>query len=320
MKKDSAEEEFLYFTAGEKSIYNNAFNDIFDFSNNSNFYDKFMKLTYRLDAESKHCLVKCLSLIQRLKMCDTETMDIFTEEERNELLLRRNRLEKGIVRLSDNLWEYCGYILPVRDFRAEIFEDRIGVETIENKKAIYGKDIIDVGAYVGDSSLILSELTDGSVYAIEPINKNIEHIEITAKINQKKIIPINAAAADTDSIGSLAIGERIYNSSIERLGSRRYVDTVDTKTMTIDQFVRKNKLDIGLIKIHAEGAEQKVLLGAKETIATQAPVIIVEINHTESDFYDIKPILEEWQKRYRFRVYKPNNGLICLGLKLIAYI
>ena len=314
------DENLLYFTEGEKKIYDGCFKDIFDFSQEGEFYAKFSNLIRGLDHDSKHCLIRCLDLIRRLNMCAAETMDIYTDQEKEELLLRKKRTKEQIIKLADNLWEYNGYILPINDFRSEIFEDLLGIGMVGEKVNIGCRDVIDVGAYIGDSSLVLSEITDGSVYAVEPIKKNIEYIKTTAEVNQKRIIPVHAAASDTNSIEHLAIGERIYNSSIKKIGNRNYIDSFDVNTITIDKFVSEHKLDVGLIKIHAEGAEQKVLMGAKETIIAQAPIIIVEINHTESDFYDIKPMIEKWQSRYKYRIFKPNNGLICLGLKLIAYI
>lgn len=247
-------------------------------------------------------------------------IDIFTEEEKEKIACLKKELKCNIIHLAENVWAYRGYMLPINDFRAEIFLERMGIGCIEDRSRCAHKDMIDVGAYIGDSALILSELTNENVYAFDPIEDNIEYMKQTALMNQRKIIPMNMAVSNKNGKEYLSVGEAVFNSTIEEIGERKYVEKVPVTTVTIDQFVSKYDLTIGLIKIHAEGAEQRVLEGARNTIIEQAPVIIVEMNHTENDFYNIKPMIEEMRSDYGFKVFKPMNGLICLGLKLIAEV
>lgn len=314
----SEDDSVLYHAEKERIIYGNHFGDIFDFSKESNFPLKFYNLLNDLDFCSKNIIITCLYRIKALNSCEDKIIDIFTEEEKEKRAFIKKDLKCNIMHLAENVWAYRGYMLPINDFRAEIFVERMGISCIDDKNKCAHKDIVDVGAYIGDSALILSELTSENVYAFDPIEANIEYIKQTALMNQRKIIPMNMAVSNKNGKDYLSVGEAVFNSSIEEIGERKYVEKVPITTVTIDQFVSEYDLTIGLIKIHAEGAEQKVLEGARNTIVEQAPVIIVEMNHTENDFYNIKPMIEEMRSDYSFKVFKPMNGLICLGLKLIA--
>lgn len=310
----------LYRTKKERLIYGNHFGDIFDFSRESNFPQKFYNLLNNLDLNSKDIIISCLYRIKALNTCEDDTIDIFTEEEKEKMAFVKKDLKCNIMHLAENVWAYRGYLLPINDFRAEIFFEKLGISCIEDRNRCAHKDMIDVGAYIGDSALILSELTSENVYAFEPVEDNIEYMKQTALMNQRKILPMHMAVSNINGKDYLSVGEAVFNSTIEEIGERKYVEKVPVTTVTIDQFVSRRNLTIGLIKIHAEGAEQKVLEGARNTISEQAPVIIVEMNHTEDDFYNIKPMIEEMRADYGFKVFKPMNGLICLGLKLIAEV
>ncbi len=306
---------YLYNTRKEREIYSGSFTDTF--TDDPAFWDRYDKLISGLDSSSKKEIIQALVRIKAMLSSDEETMDLFTEKEQV-VFQKIEDAQNEIIQLTDNLWAYKGYILPINDFRSESFRDRLGIKMIERKEKLMHKSIIDVGGYIGDSSLVLSELTDDYVYAFEPVKEYFELMHKTVRYNSANIIPVKMVATDETCEKNLSIGEQLFNSTIEEIGNREYKEVRKVKGITIDDFVSQNHLRIGLIKIHAEGAEQAVLRGARRTIETQAPVIIVEINHSESDFYDIKPLLEEYNKTYGFKVYKPINHMLCLGLKLIA--
>ena len=76
------------------------------------------------------------------------------------------------------------------------------------------------------------------------------------------------------------------------------------ETTTLDKFVRDNKIEVGFIKVDIEGFEMEFLKGAKETICTQKPAMLISIYHQPSDYFDIKPLIESWNLGYKFKIYK----------------
>ena len=79
--------------------------------------------------------------------------------------------------------------------------------------------------------------------------------------------------------------------------------------ISIDEFVEKQQLEVGLIKLDIEGAEYDTILGAKETIMKQKPLLIISIYHTFKDFFEIKPLIESWGIGYKFEIrhHLPNS-------------
>ena len=46
------------------------------------------------------------------------------------------------------------------------------------------------------------------------------------------------------------------------------------------------------------------LKGAKETIRTQKPAMLISIYHFGSDYFKIKPFIESWDLGYKFKIHK----------------
>ena len=92
--------------------------------------------------------------------------------------------------------------------------------------------------------------------------------------------------------------------------------TVDC--VTIDEYVEKNSIKVGLIKTDVEGAEQNLFKGAMNTIIEQRPTLLISIYHSAADFFDIKPMLEKLDLNYQFRIYRPTMMNILTDTILIA--
>lgn len=91
-------------------------------------------------------------------------------------------------------------------------------------------------------------------------------------------------------------------SSIVLANSTEY-EEIDI--ITLDSYVKANKIKVGFIKVDIKGFEQEFLKGAKETIKSQKPTMAISLYHSYSDFFDIKPLLESWNLGYRFKIGKP---------------
>ena len=87
---------------------------------------------------------------------------------------------------------------------------------------------------------------------------------------------------------------------------------------TVDDYVNDNNLDVGLIKVDIEGAEPLFLEGAKQTIIKQRPVLLLSIYHSAHDFFELKPLIESWGVKYKYRIYKPAIETATLEILLIA--
>lgn len=90
------------------------------------------------------------------------------------------------------------------------------------------------------------------------------------------------------------------------------------KQITLDAYVKEKNINVGLIKVDIEGYEKKFLLGAKQTIISQKPKLLISIYHHFEQFFEIKPLLESWGINYKYKIAKPVDGSILLETVLIA--
>lgn len=178
---------------------------------------------------------------------------------------------------NEKFYQWDKYKLSENQFDASVFYYQCGIKFIENTEKIKSGNIIDAGAYVGDSSIVLADYTDFNVYAFEAFYDNFRKIEETCRINKRKnIVPINyAIGSDNDKDLTFYIRKygEVGHGLLKREGCE-YIDEIKVKTITIDNYVKKNNLKVSLIKSDIEGAERALIAGAKETICGQKPTLL----------------------------------------------
>ena len=137
---------------------------------------------------------------------------------------------------------------------------------------------IDVGAHIGRYSIMVGKrLRNGKVIAIEPARSNFELLVRNIKINglENKVLPLNIAISDEDSISKLFAHKGSGDFSL--LHKSEKFQKVITKKL--DNVIRELKItpkDIKLIKIDVEGSEEKVLHGSFKILREGKPMVILE--------------------------------------------
>lgn len=218
------------------------------------------------------------------------------------------------VKFSDDCYlGYQKYFLPINNFDNSIFHYKHGLDAIENKDKISNLDFIDAGAYIGDSALIFDEYTSGKIHSFEPMQREFLLLKKTIEINEKQnIIPVNKGLSDKQT----QLPVKNSNSTRNFYGTRG--EEIITLT-TIDEYVEKTGITVGLIKSDIEGAEQALLRGAEKTIKRDRPVLVMSIYHNTNDFFDIKELIESWNLGYKFKIEK-NNTRILIDTMLICEV
>ena len=80
-------------------------------------------------------------------------------------------------------------------------------------------------------------------------------------------------------------------------------DSLQTPTITLDEFVRERKLPrVDFLKMDIEGAELQALKGAAETIRTFRPKLAISLYHREADLVTIPDYLNGMGAGYGFRL------------------
>ncbi len=285
------------------------------------FKEKFLSLVKGLDEESVRTVVLALKRLTELKASQVRVLPGYTKAEEKEIQELLNDFEKEIIRLSEGCFYYKGYMLPTSRFEACVFSDRCGLGSVEHPERFKEKDIIDAGAFIGDSALIFAEMTNKKVYAFEPTKENYDNMLKTIELNNAmSVVPCHYALGKEK--GQVEMTNSIVSSTnaYVETSTMPYTSTETVEVITLDEFVRENNLEVGLIKVDVEGAEQQLLAGAMETIKTQKPVLLFSIYHNASDFYNIKPILDGLNLGYSFKIRHPKIDTVLMETMLIAEV
>jgi len=183
------------------------------------------------------------------------------------------------------------------------------------KVKLNGGIFLDIGAYDGDSSIsFLNFLCPKKIYAFEPEINNFHKLQYNSEIAQNKIIPIKFGVSNY-------CGEsKIINSDSGSKLNKNNDSGEIIKITTIDSFIRDSDISkVDLIKMDIEGEEMNALIGARETILRDLPILAISIYHNASDFFTIKTWLENLCPRYRFMIKKAHPFVLAHEVMLIAY-
>lgn len=177
--------------------------------------------------------------------------------------------------------------------------------TNQDKEFLKNKDIIDAGAFTGDTSLPLSKITNRNVYAFEPFEKSFSLLEKNISSNGiENIMPVQKSLGNINGERTLYLSGSNVQGITSDPNIRNYDSELKVQETTIDKFVEENGLNVGLITADVEGAEMNLLEGAVNTILTQKPILHISIYHKVSDFFDIIPWIGNLGLDYEFKIVK----------------
>ncbi len=172
-----------------------------------------------------------------------------------------------------------------------------------------GDVVLDIGANIGYYVLIESQLVGvkGKVYAVEPVEGNIELLKKNVRLNNLKNVDIFQLA-----IGECTEESKIYVSNFSNLCSMNKSSTVgqiigtqSVSKETVDSFL-KNKSSPNLIRMDVEGYEYEILRGMHQTLKGDVK-ILVELHpyYLREKLGEIFQILKKNRFRVRFAVFEP---------------
>ena len=136
------------------------------------------------------------------------------------------------------------------------------------------KSFLDIGANIGYYSLLVSPYCH-SVYAFEPDLRSVAALKENAeKVDNVTVIQ----EAIYSKVGEMQFDvTRLPELSGLNTKSEASNDSITVKVDTLDNFASKNPdLKVTAIKTDVEGADTEVLLGGKNLIKNQQPLILSE--------------------------------------------
>ena len=285
-----------------------------------NFADRFQSLVYGLDKDSIETVIRIVNRQKRYLLSKAEEIDLYTVKEKEELDQLYDNFYALIIELSPNLYMYDKYFLVHNHFEPSVFYYKHGVHKLNNLKRLEGGVFFDVGGFIGDSAIVFQELNPKQVYSFEALPQHCQEMRKNLKLNHiSNVIIENMALGNEIKEVDMAIcgsaSNHINRGGITALGM------VKVQMRTLDEYVSKHNIqECSLIKVDIEGGEPYFLEGARQTISTFKPVILLSIYHNEHDFFELKPLIESWNLGYKFQIYKPTNGNLTNETLLIAEV
>jgi len=186
-------------------------------------------------------------------------------------------------------------VIPNDDSRNRLFPKRGNSEVLfrllisylyETKLIDNKRNIIDLGAWIGDNSIPWAMKIIGNVYAIDPSEANINYINQLSKLNKlNNVVTINECISEKE--------EDVYSN--DEFTKSEYISTavfnpkkgkIKIKAVSLDQLYHTKIIEnISFMHLDVEGFEQKVLNGSTNIIDNDRPIIVWE-NHLNTDNYE----------------------------------
>lgn len=203
------------------------------------------------------------------RLMDKESKELFT-----------SLLKYRICKKQEILDGIRKYVLPEKE---QYFDKRI------LDGYFFSTGFVDAGAYTGDTlTEFLANYPDwsGTYYCFEADPEIADSLENAISKNEYHNVVVKRIALwnerttlkfDTTSGGRGA-------------GSKISSDGIDVGADSLDDVLLNVRLDF--IKMDIEGAEHKALLGARNIIVSNKPILTICIYHKREDFFDIPCLIE----------------------------
>jgi len=153
---------------------------------------------------------------------------------------------------------------------------------------IKGKEVVDVGAYIGDTAIYFAVNGAKHIYAFEPYPIFIKIATKNIKLNklEKKVTLLNEAIGKENK--TIYIDENYKN--IGSYDLKEFKKGKKIKTMTLEEIVKRFKLKDAVLKMDCEGCEYNSILNTPNEVLRNFEQIMIEYHY---GYLNLKKKLEE---------------------------
>ena len=188
-----------------------------------------------------------------------------------------------------------------------------GLNYLPQSVSVYirDSDFIDIGSFIGDSAIALTEYGYRKIFSIEMSPKSIEkykeNLQLFGLASDRYQI-INAAIGATDNEQPVTLFDT-GSSGLSVFRRKGKYDQFNVQMRTIDSLCSEYDIKPKFIKVDIEGAGVEFVNGARGTLTEFRPVLSIAIYHNPYEFFEIKPLLESMLADYTFLIRKLSSGL-----------
>jgi FkbM family methyltransferase len=215
------------------------------------------------------------------------------------------RTSSRVIRKEErySLWStpYGEFWMPTASGDALIYD------LAEQKRNIYGNGVhpgdvvLDAGANIGVFTRKALWAGASKVIAIEPGPENLECLRrnFAAEIADGRVVLYPKGVWDKDDILKLRVdpADSARDTFVQQIESAQFIEAPLT---TVDKLVVELRLPkVDFIKMDIEGAEQKAVVGAKNTIGKYRPRMALCIYHVHGDEVMVPKLVHDAVSDYR---------------------
>jgi FkbM family methyltransferase len=154
---------------------------------------------------------------------------------------------------------------------------------------------IDIGANKGLYALLEAKLaTEGNVYAIEPIPRNLDFLKANIEHNNLKNVEVfPLAISDSTGKGQMYTYDEHNFASFNLNEDARVTGSVDVSVMTLDGFIKAYvEGPPSFIRFDVEGHEVEIIKGATDLLSGKSPLkIFMEVHGVYVDQEELLSLL-----------------------------
>jgi FkbM family methyltransferase len=178
----------------------------------------------------------------------------------------------------------------------------------------YGDTVIDIGAGVGEETIIFSSLvgSTGKVFAVEAHPKTYKALQYLVKSNNlANVISSNLALSDKAGTVNIEDSDNSLGNSILQVSNR---NTFTIQAETFDDFVERNHIQsIDFLKMNVEGAEQLIVKGMVKSLKRIKYLAIschdFRFSQGESEFFKTKQIVVDFLSSNNFKISTQHSSV-----------
>jgi FkbM family methyltransferase len=185
----------------------------------------------------------------------------------------------------------------------EVFLFHHGLRRLDPRirSQLKNKSVLDIGAFTGDSALVLSEYAK-DMYGIG--------LSLTNYAVLKRVLAQNPALSSNVRTFHMAVSDADGQTNSTGSGGGARISNGPGEQITmisVDTFVDRYNLSVGFIKADVEGYAFAVVKGAAKTLARDRPVFSFSTYHDFSEMYNVSVFLMNSLHQYYFEWHMEKN-------------
>ena len=171
---------------------------------------------------------------------------------------------------------------------------------------------INVGSCIGEFIFSDIGLNSNLIMAFDANINAIESLSVNCKLNSLKHIKLFNNAVSDNSDSYIDFHLNVKNPNESSIINKSFNDSVvhQVQSITIDSLSNLINGSKVVMLIDVEGAELKVLKGARETIFKYYPTIIFEYNYVSKNIFSLEEIVNNLPENYALFSLTDNKPIL----------